>query len=216
MGKVAIISLLSPDIVAKDMVLKLFRVEQRSHKVSHDISCCGLWILQIPSSNGGTVWGNAQTIQVWWSTLFYGLQTLSEGPNTWSLPFILSYYSGWHEESRELGHNSKETWLKCSCCSLDVFAKQQKQLIVQNYRSLKPWRFLTLLIDFERWIGCLEWFLHNDKSQSVLDDKDLKLVLFKAMPTAWHQDFELQGYSMSKWWRNSWARTRTTKWWQPW
>ena len=37
---------------------------------------------------------------------------------------------------------------------------------------------------------------HDDKSQSVLDNADLKLVFFKAMPTVWQQDFELQGKTL--------------------
>ena len=37
---------------------------------------------------------------------------------------------------------------------------------------------------------------HDEKSQSVLDDADLKLVFFEAMPTAWQQDFELPGKTL--------------------
>jgi hypothetical protein len=42
----------------------------------------------------------------------------------------------------------------------------------------------------------LKMIPHDANKQSVLSDADLKTIFFKAMPTAWQQEFELQGKTL--------------------
>ncbi len=89
---------------------------------------------------------------------------------------------------------SLKTWLKDACFSLDAFCRK-KQWMVQLSRP-----YTMMVLDFANQLQTMNRLLgmipHDDESQSVVDDADLKLVFFKAMPMAWQQDFELQGKTL--------------------
>ena len=145
MGKVAIISL-TPDFVAKDLVLKSFKVEQGSHKVSYDI----------PVVDGGSYKSLLLMVEQFEEMRkqaksddlrsFMDFKLCLKGP---TLEDFRSYCPITVDDMKKAGSfdTTLKTWLKDACFPLDAFCRQ-KQWMVQELS--KPYTMKVL--DFANWL----------------------------------------------------------------